>query len=72
MLEGAAEDQLFGILRPGQVLPLIEGLDHRPPDHCARPATVRFTTPGDHDKDKATIHRTRLLGGLINEYRNAA
>jgi putative transposase len=39
--------------------------DHLPPDAQQRPAPV-------HDPDTCGLLRTRILGGLINEYRPAA
>ncbi|WP_202970618.1 integrase core domain-containing protein [Saccharothrix sp. ALI-22-I] len=39
--------------------------DQRPPEAQQHPAAI-------HDLDNRRLHRTRILGGLINEYRHAA
>ena len=46
---------------------------HRP--HQARdqlPPETQHQPPAAHDLDARTLHRRRILGGLINEYRHAA
>ncbi|WP_035851006.1 integrase core domain-containing protein [Kitasatospora azatica] len=47
--------------------------EHRP--HRARkqlPADAHEQTPGAHDLEGRRLLRTRVLGGVINEYRYAA
>jgi hypothetical protein len=58
-----------------QVLKAYENHYNRHRPHQARdqlPPETQHQPPAVHDLDTRRLHRTRILGGLINEYRHAA
>lgn len=58
-----------------QVLKTCENHYNRHRAHQARdqlPPETQHQPPAVHDLDTLRLHRTRILGGLVNEYRHAA
>jgi transposase len=66
---------ILGEAHARQVLMTYEGHYNRHRPHQARdqlPPETQHQPPAVHDLDARRLHRTRILGGLINEYRHAA